>query len=204
MQKGKPMLTKTEYDLLKAKTELTDEEKASIAEFEKSQTDDKNKVPSTWEEIFKHPRFKELDQKAKDAERKVKDIETEQKNKEIQADLDAKNWKKLYEGVKADYDKVAPRAAFADEAEKTLQGSLEAQIQEIPEHFRSLVPDGLSVSQKLNWISQNKPLLMKEKGFDIAAGKQGGGSPETNTLTPEQKEVARLSGIPETEYAKYL
>jgi hypothetical protein len=199
------MLTKTEYDLLKAKKaeELTEVEKTSMVEFEKSQTDDKNKVPSTWEEIFKHPRFKELDQKAKDAEKKLKDAEEAQKSKEIQADLDAQNWKKLYEGLKADYDKVAPRAAFADEAEKTLQGSLEAQINEIPEHFRSLVPEGLSVSQKLNWISMNKPLLLKEKAFDIGAGKQGGGSPETVTLNPEQKELARLAGIPEAEYAKY-
>jgi hypothetical protein len=197
------MLTKTEYDLLKAKTDTTDEEKVSMVEYEKSQTDDKNKVPSTWEEIFKHPRFKELDQKAKDALQQVKDIETENKNKEIQADLDAQNWKKLYEGLKADYDKIAPRAAFADEAEKTLQGSLESQIKEIPEHFRSLVPEGLSISQKLSWISQNKPLLMKEKGFDIGAGQQGGGSPDIASLTAEELAEAKKHGITAEEYLKF-
>jgi phage I-like protein len=198
MQKGKPMLTKTEYDLLKAKTELTDEEKASVAEFEKVEAD-KNK-----EHTVPISRLNEEIAKKRELESRLAAIEKAQKEAEEKRLTEANNFKELYEKQKVELEGLKPRAAVAEESEKVLQSVLESQINEIPEHYRGMVPESLSTNQKLAWIAQNKPLLMKEKGFDIGAGKQGGGSPETNTLTPEQKEVARLSGIPETEYAKYL
>lgn len=39
--------------------------------------DDKNPVPETWEEVFKHDRFKQLNQRAKDAEDQAKKLETQ-------------------------------------------------------------------------------------------------------------------------------
>ena len=191
------MLTKTEYDLLKAKTELTDEEKASIAEYEKVEAD-KNK-----EHMIPKSRMDEVLVKNKELKDRLDAIEKAQKEAEEKRLTEANNFKELYEKQKVELEGLKPRAAVAEESEKVLQSVLESQINEIPEHFRTLVPEGLSTNQKLLWISQNKPLLMKEKGFDIAAGKQGGGSPETATLNPEQKELARLAGMTEAEYAKY-
>jgi phage I-like protein len=43
---------------------------------------------------------------------------------------------------------------------------------------------------------------MKEKGFDIAAGKQGGGAPDTSSLTPEEMETAKRANMTPEEYMK--
>lgn len=191
------MLTKTEYDLLKAKTELTDEEKASIAEFEKVEAD-KNK-----EHLIPKARMDEVLQKNKELKDRLDAIEKAQKEAEEKRLTEANNFKELYEKQKVELEGLKPRAAVAEESEKVLQSVLESQINEIPEHFRTLVPEGLSTNQKLSWISQNKPLLMKEKGFDIGAGKQGGGSPDTSTLTAEELAEAKKHGITAEEYAKF-
>jgi len=191
------MLTKTEYDLLKAKTELTDEEKASIAEFEKVEAD-KNK-----EHMIPKERMDEVLKKNKELNERLAAIEKAQNEAEEKRLTEANNFKELYDKTKVELEGLRPKAAVAEESEKVLQSVLESQINEIPEHFRTLVPEGLSTNQKLAWIAQNKPLLMKEKGFDIAAGKQGGGSPDTTTLTPEELAEAKKHGITAEEYAKF-
>jgi len=191
------MLTKTEYDLLKAKTELTDEEKASVVEYEKVEAD-KNK-----EHMIPQSRLNEEIAKKKELEARLAAIEKAQKEAEEKRLTEANNFKELYDKTKVELEGLRPKAAVAEESEKVLQSVLESQINEIPEHFRTLVPEGLSTNQKLQWISQNKPLLMKEKGFDIGAGKQGGGSPDVSTLTPEELAEAKKHGITAEEYAKF-
>lgn len=193
------MLTKTEYDLLKAKKaeEITAEEKASMAEFEKAEADKKQ------EHTVPISRLNEEIAKKKELEARLAAIEKAQKDSEEQRLIEANQYKTLYEQAKAEAEGLKPRASLADESEKVLQSVLASQINEIPEHFRTLVPEGLSTNQKLQWISQNKPLLMKEKGFDIGAGQKGGGSPETNALTPEEIAEAKKHGITPEEYAKF-
>jgi predicted ATP-binding protein involved in virulence len=146
----------------------------------------------------------EVLQKNKELKDRLDAIEKAQKEAEEKRLTEANNFKELYEKQKVELEGLKPRAAVAEESEKVLQSVLESQINEIPEHFRTLVPEGLSTNQKLQWISQNKPLLMKEKGFDIGAGKQGGGSPDTVTLTPEQLETAQQFGYKTEDYVKGL
>jgi hypothetical protein len=193
------MLTKTEYDLLKVKTDCTDEEKASLLEYEKqlasSASKDEHMVPIS--------RLNEEITKRKELEARVAAIDKANKDAEEKRLIETNQFKDLYEKQKLELEGLKPRAAVAEESEKVLQSVLASQINEIPEHYRTLVPEGLSTNQKLQWISQNKPLLMKEKGFDIGAGQQGGGSPDITALNAEQLEIARLAGIPVEEYAKY-
>jgi hypothetical protein len=193
------MLTKEQYDVLKLKKaeELTPEEKLNMGEYEKTEAE-KNK-----EHTVPISRLNEEIAKKKELEARLAAIEKAQKDSEEKRLMEANEYKTLYEQAKAEAEGLKPKASIAEESEKVLQSVLASQINEIPEHFRSLVPEGLSTNQKLQWISQNKPLLMKEKGFDIAAGKQGGGSPDTSTLTAEELDLANRAGIKPEEYLKY-
>jgi hypothetical protein len=196
------MLTKEQFDLLKAKKaeELTDEEKASITEYEKqlasSASKDEHTVPIS--------RLNEEIAKRKELEARVAAIDKANKEAEEKRLVEANNFKALYEQAKADAESLRPKASVAEESEKVLKSVLESQINELPESMRGLVPEGLTTNQQLSWLSKNKSLLMKDKPFDIAAGKQGGGSPETVTLTPEQLEMANLFKLKPEEYAKNM
>jgi hypothetical protein len=80
---------------------------------------------------------------------------------------------------------------------------LDAQIAELPEDFRDVVPDGLSTKQKLDWLAKNKSKFMKAEPFDIGAGKRGVKPEKTPELTPEELQAAKHFGMTPEEYAKY-
>jgi hypothetical protein len=194
------MLTKDQYDLLKAKKdeELKDEEKASIVEYEKAEAE------KTKEHMIPKSRLDEVLQKNKELAERLTAIDKAQKEAEEKRLMEANNFKDLYEKQKVELEGLKPKAAFAEESEKVLQSVLESQINDIPEHFRTLVPEGLTTNQKLSWISQNKPLLMKEKGIDIGAGKQGGGAPDVTSLDPGQIEMAKMFNVKPEDIVKYV
>jgi len=154
------MLTKEQYDVLKAKTELTDVEKASLLEYEKSTAESKNT-----EHMIPKSRLDEEITKRKELEARLTAIETANKTAEEQRMIEAQQYKELYEKAKAEAEGLKPKAAVADDLEKVVQASLESQLKEIPEHLRGLVPEGLTTSAKLQYIAQNRALLMKEKPF---------------------------------------
>jgi hypothetical protein len=54
--------------------------------------------PSSWEDVFKHPRFKELNTRAQTAEQQLKEIQAAEKQKNDEALKEQNKWKELYEG----------------------------------------------------------------------------------------------------------
>jgi hypothetical protein len=142
------------------------------------------------------------------------------KNKELESQLAAREkaakeaaenalkeqgkYQELYEAAQKELAETRPLASIAKDSEKTLKQVLDAQIEDIPEPMRTLIPEELSTQQKLTWLSKNKSLLMKPKPFDIGAGRQGGTAESAIELTPEQLATARRLGIKPEDYAKNL
>ena len=196
------MLTKEQYDQLKAKQDLTDEEKAQLAEYEKAEKEKNIMIPKTRldEEIQKR---KEYEQKNKELNDRLDAIEKAQRLAEEKRLTDEKNFETLYNNAKVELEGLKPKAGAADEYEKTLQSVLETQVAELPETMRGLVPEEMSTNQKLAWLAKNKPLLLKKEPFDIGAGKGGGGNISASTLTQEELTLAKKAGMTPEEYAKY-
>jgi len=127
--------------------------------------------------------------------------------KERQEQLEAQlkeqgKWKEIAETRAQEMAALKPKAEQADVIEATLKDVLTSQIAELPEAMRGLVPDELNTQQKLQWLSKNKALLVKPKPVDIGAGRQGGGAPEGNDLSPEEIATAKAFGIKPEDYAK--
>jgi hypothetical protein len=91
------------------------------------------------------------------------------------------------------------------EMEKTLTSLLESQVKDLPEQFQDVVPDGLSVQQKLEWLGKNKSKFMKPEAFDIGAGAKGAKKPDgkAQEITEEEKVAAQALGMTPEEYSKY-
>ena len=193
------MLTPEKYTELKGKKEdeLSVEEKTSLVEYEKATAEpkkpDEHTVPIS--------RLNEEIAKRKDLEARLTAIEKANHDAEEQRLIEASQYKELYEKAKAEAEGLRPKASIAEESEKVLQSVLESQINELPESLRGLIPD-MSTNQKLTWLAKNKTLLMKEKPFDIGAGKTGGGAPDTSSLSQEEIETAKIFGVTPEEYAK--
>jgi len=133
-------------------------------------------------------------------------LATTEKERQDQLEAQLKEqgkWKEIAEQRAKEMADLKPKAEQADAIEATLKDVLASQIAELPETMRGLVPDELSTQQKLQWLSKNKPLLVKQKPVDIGAGKQGGGQPAGVELTAEEQEFARNFGVKPEEYAKF-
>jgi len=141
--------------------------------------------------------------KRKAMEERLALLEQASKDAETKRLKETEDYRKLYEDAEKELSTVKPRAAIAEESEKTLRAVLESQVAELPENMRGLIPAELSTQQQLQWLSKNKAMLIKPKPFDIGAGKTGGGAPAGADLTAEELEVARQFGVKPEDYAKY-
>lgn len=199
--------------------ERTPEQKAKLAEFlaGKSETkDEKDKdkdkpprrdVPETWEQVFEHPRFKELTKNLADAKSRADALEKAAQAEQEKRLKEANDFKTLYEQAQAEIAGLKPKAESLTAMETTLNTILASEIASLPEAFRDIVPDGLSTQDKLNWISKNKAKLTKPAAFDIGAGDKGADkknqTKDTGVLSDEEKIAARDLGMTEEEYAKH-
>lgn len=148
---------------------------------------EENKVPGTWDEIFQHPRFKELNQKAKDAQAAL--------DAKATADAAAEQERKIKAGQhEVVIAELQPFKQRATDLEAVITTMVDAEIAAIPKERQSLVPD-LSPEKKLAWIIANRAHLMGTKKGDVghptnpADGTQPGGDNQTFT-TAQIKDVA--------------
>ena len=141
-------------------------------------------------------------EKRKAMEERLAVLEKANKESEVKRLKETEDYRALYEKTEKELSEVKPKAAIAEESEKTLRTVLESQIAELPENMRSLIPAELTTQQQLSWLSKNKPLLVKSKPVDIGAGKQGGTASTTLDLTPEELEFAKNFAISPEDYAK--
>lgn len=137
------------------------------------------------------------------AQRKADALEKAQQEAERKRLEESAEYKKLYETTQTELSSLKPKAEAVEAYEKTLQGILAAQIEELPEDFRDVVPDGLSTQQQLEWLAKNKHKFMKAEPFDIGAGKKGTKPEKKSELSDDEKRMAKHLGMSEEDYAKF-
>jgi hypothetical protein len=172
-----------------------DQEAQSTAESQK--TEQEHMIPKDRldQEIN---RRKQLEEQLAASQKTAK--EAEEKRLEEQ-----EQWRELAEKRQEELAALQPKAAVAEEQEKSLSAYLKAQVEEIPEDMRSLIPEQLTTLQKLDWLAVNRSKLLKPIGPDIGAGQRGAGSGGSSVeLTAEQKAVADKFGYTAEEYIKYM
>jgi len=136
------------------------------------------------------------------ATKKAEALERAQQEAEKKRLEEANQYKELYEKTQAELSSLKPKAEQVDTYEKTLQDILAAQVAELPEDYRDVVPDGLTTQAKLDWLAKNKSKFMKAEPFDIGAGKRGTKPDKSAELTAEERAVAQRFGMSDEEYAK--
>ena len=128
-----------------------------------------------------------------------------EKKAEVEKRLaEQENWEELATSRGEELAEANAKAEQVDAYEKTLKGVLAAQVEQIPEDLRGLIPEEMSTQQQLDWIAKNNSLLRKSQPFDIGAGKRGGEEVKGVTMTEEQKRAADKSGVSHEEYAKHI
>jgi len=95
--------------------------------------------------------IKERDSLAKEKaeyEKKLQSVQTEQEKAQQKALEEQNKYKELYESLK-------PKAERHDTLESVMSEYYEAELKEVPEDKRDLIPEG-SIENRLKWIKQAK------------------------------------------------
>jgi len=158
---------------------------------------------STGEHQVPISRLNEEIGKRKAIEERLALLEQASKEAETKRLKETEDFRGLYEKAEKELAEVKPRAAIAEESEKTLRAVLESQVAELPENMRGLIPAELTTQQQLQWLSKNKAMLVKPKPMDIGAGRQGGSAPTGAELSQEEMEYAKQFGVKPEDYHKY-
>ena len=160
--------------------------------------------PATAEHMIPKHRLDAEIERRRELESKLAAAEQASQQAEEERLKEAQNYKALYEKTSTELAELKPKAAIAESSESVLRDVLTAQIAELPEHMRDLVPEDLTTQQKLTWLSKHKAQLVKPKAPNIGAGVLGGGEQISEVkLTEDEIKMAKHSGMTPEEYAKY-
>lgn len=169
-----------------------------------AQSTAESKKTETQEHMIPKSRLDEEIARRKEMEKRMAAIEKASKESEEKRLEEQEKWRELAQKRQEELESIKPKAAVAEEQEKSLQAYLEAQIKDIPETMRSLIPEQLTTLQKLDWLAVNKAKILKPTGPDIGAGQRGAGGGNSKVeLTPEEKATADKFGIKYEDYAKH-
>ena len=176
-----------------------------------------NGDPSTGTQNTEHmipkSRFDEVNTKMKEFEKELKASKKALEDAQNDRLKEKEEYKELYEKSIKELNELKPIAEQVTTWKETMEALFEAQKAEIPEEMHSLIPEEMSVKQKLDWIAKNKALLLKPTAPNIGAGERGssgGGDAEVTQglrnaasafgLTDEQlKSAAKRRAIKEKE-----
>jgi len=182
-----------------------DQEAQSTAESQNTVQEHMIPQNTVQEHMIPKSRFDEINSNYKDALKKAEAAEKALKEAQEVRLKEKEDYKALYEQTTSELSELKPKAEQFEAYKETMQALFDAQVEEIPEELRALIPDELSVKQKIDWIAKNKRLLLKPVGPDIGAGQRGAGNSGSSVeLTAEQKAVADKFGYTAEEYIKYM
>ena len=149
-------------------------------------------------------RFDEVNARMKEFEKQLKAKEEALQKAQRERLEEKEEYKTLYEKSTAELSEIKPLAEQVESWRETMETLYQAQIADIPEEYLSLIPEDLSVQQRLNWLAKNKALIMKPIAPNIGAGQRGSSGSKSRALTPEEQAVAKRFGYSEEEYIKFV
>lgn len=132
----------------------------------------------------------------------LKKHEEEARQREQQRLAEQGQWKELAESRAKELSDLQPYRDRAEALETMLRDSNKHRIEQIPEDMRALVPTDYAPEKLASWLDANISRLTKPIAPRLDGGASGG-SGNTVTLTDEEKQVARATGMSLEDYAKY-
>jgi len=148
-------------------------------------------------------RFDEVIKDRNDFKTKLAEIESE-KQKLYEDTLTEQNkYKELAEARQTKITELEVKASKVEEMEKTLTLVLDAQIEQVPEQYRSLIPEELGAIGKLTWLSANKELLSKAFAPELNNNKTTADKPDLSSITAEERAIAEQHGVSIEDYLKF-
>lgn len=146
-----------------------------------------NTETETPDKTVPYDRFQAVNKAKNDAEAELKKLRDADEARKLKEQAEAGKFEDV---IKA----LQPKAERADALEKALQEYLNAEVAEIPEAMRSLVPQG-DITAQLGWIKQAKAaqLFTRKPLPPLDGNRQGDRRPDEVKISDAQKMMAAIA-----------
>lgn len=142
-----------------------------------------------------YSRFKEVNDAKKTAEDKLRQYEEAERKRAEEEALKRGEFETVINDLR-------PQAERATHLEEALRGYLEAELADVPQHMRDLVPQG-DITSQLAWIKQAKAkgMFARQPAPNTDAGATGDPK-QSLKLSDAEQAMARKLGLTAEQYAK--
>ena len=172
-----------------------DDKKTPAPEDDKKQDDSKKPeeekmtIPKDkWDQMY--ARTKAAEREAEEAKTKLREREEKEKAEQGKHQELADQYRKERDELKAKNDE---HSKSLEETNATFAKMLEAQLEEIPEDKRKLIPDNYSPKDKLSYIASNRSFLIgTEKKGGSPGQPNNDKQPPADELATKQKQLDEL------------
>ena len=142
-----------------------------------------------------YERFKTVNEAKKLAEDKLKQYEEQERKRAEEEALKKGDFEKIISDLK-------PKAERATQLEEAIASIVEAELKDVPQHMRDLVPQGDSIMQ-LSWLknARSKGLFNRTPAPNTDAGVTGDNK-QALKLSDQEQAMAKKLGLTAEQYAK--
>lgn len=140
-------------------------------------------------------RFDEVNNEAKALRKRLDELDAEKKARDEKQLEEQGKYKELIDSLRSQLVEVSGKASKVEEYEATLGKLLQAELAALPEQSRRLVPEKLSIQDRLDYIAENRELLVKPAAPNIGAGSKGTSGEPTGQVPNGFYEAAQAFGL---------
>jgi len=105
-------------------------------------------------------------------------------------------YKELYDQKVKELSEIKPKADRLDAVLESMKARLDGRIEQLPEDMKEIIPAGLPIEEKIDWLDRFGEQFLKPHGPEIGAGVRGAGK-DTGLveITPLMRKGAGLFGL---------
>ncbi len=156
----------------------------------------------TTENMVPQSRFNEVNNALKDMRAELDALKTANQTAETTRLEEQQEWQTLAETRKAEIDRLKGVEEQFTSVNATLDALLEAQLAELSDDAKAMVPKQLSKQDQINWIAENRQRLTRPAAPDMHAGARGDSVPPETAITAEERPAFIASGMSQKDWNK--
>jgi len=166
-------------------------------------TDEKS-APPTGEQLLKlQEQLRQVNQESASRRHEIAKLQDELDKAQKAQLADQQKWQELAQQYQQERDELKPYKAQAESISATLEALLAAQLDPLTDEARGMVADiPGTAQQKLDWLAKNRDKLTRPQAPPMDAGARGDRT-DTIELTPEERQMAKLSQVPISDLAAF-
>jgi seryl-tRNA synthetase len=181
-----------------------DNEQQGVQEQEQPDTSAATENTETSEHRIPKSRFDEVNNERKELKEQLAKLKSKEQEREQQLKLEQGQHADVISEQRTQIEKLNEQLATLQSARDALEKSVRARIDALPAEWHDAVPDFDDPAKTLQWLDTVAHKLTRPSAPNTNAGAMSDKTKSSTKLTAEQRDMAKLFGLTDEQYAAGL